>query len=549
MCGLWAYIQLLKDSFNYEELFANFMNLKSRGPDMTSFNIYNNIMIGFHRLAIMEPAIHTNQPYIIKNNHNTIVFVCNGEIYNFKELISQHNLPINDNSDCMTIPQLYIKYGLDSFLNLFKKDIKGEYAFLLFEFNNKQELKNLIVGRDHIGIRPLYYTKGNNLLFASEIKGMGFSKDTVYEFEPGTLTTFSFDNNTYQSSTFDFNDIYNTSELITTEILNEYEQDKLLHNVKISVINSVKRRLMADRPIAFLLSGGVDSSLVAGISAKEFNKPINTYCCGMNEGTDLLYARKVANYIKSNHTEVIFTPEEGLEAIYDVIYTTETWDTTTIRASIGQYLVCRHIGNNTDAKVVMVGEGPDEVCSSYLFNYNAPDGNELHHAAIDYVAKIHMYDGRRADRCIARWGLEGRIALLDPEFISAYWFIPSEMRHPKYKGIEKWWLRKAFENTNTIPNEVLWRKKEAFSDGVSGKERSWFEILQDFIKTQVTEEEWHQSNINAPSLEAYYYKKIFIEIFGTNRLNILPHYWQPKWQNNDGKYIDPSARVLNVYTN
>jgi asparagine synthase (glutamine-hydrolysing) len=305
--------------------------------------------------------------------------------------------------------------------------------------------------------------------------------------------------------------------------------------------------LEADRPIAFLLSGGVDSSLVAGIATKLLNKQINTYCCGMNEGTDLIYARKVAKYIKSNHTEVLFTPQEGLNAIRDVILTTETWDTTTIRASIGQYLVCKYIGN-TNAKVVMVGEGPDEVCSSYLFNYNAPSGKDLHTTALEYVDKIHLYDGRRADRCISRWGLEGRIALLDPEFIKSYWSVPSEMRHPKYKGIEKWWLRKAFENTNTIPDEVLWRKKEAFSDGISSKEKSWFEILQDYIKTQVTEEEWKSSNIEAPTLEAYYYKKIFIELFGTKRLGVLPNYWQPKWVNNNGQYIDPSARVLNVYS-
>jgi asparagine synthetase B (glutamine-hydrolysing) len=195
----------------------------------------------------------------------------------------------------------------------------------------------------------------------------------------------------------------------------------------------------------------------------------------MNEGTDLLYARKVAEHIGSNHKEVFFTPEEGLAAIRDVIYTTETWDTTTIRASTGQYLVCKHIGTKTDARVVMVGEGPDEVCSSYLFNYYAPSGKALDDCAREYVEKIHMFDGRRADRCISRWGLEGRVALLDPEFISTYWKIPSESRHPKDKGIEKWWLRKAFDGTDILPECVLWRKKEAFSDGISSKEKSWFQ--------------------------------------------------------------------------
>jgi asparagine synthase (glutamine-hydrolysing) len=268
----------------------------------------------------------------------------------------------------------------------------------------------------------------------------------------------------------------------------------------------------------------------------------------MNEGTDLLYARKVAKHIGSNHTEVFFTPEEGLEAIRDVIFTTETWDTTTIRASVGQYLVCKHIGTNTDAKVVMVGEGPDEVCSSYLFNYYAPNGNDLHDAAKDYVKEIHMYDGRRADRCISRWGLEGRIALLDPEFIEAYWSIPSEQRHPKYMDMEKWWLRQAFAESNILPFDVLWRKKEAFSDGISCKTKSWFEIIQDHIKTLVTDEEFKTAPLG-PTIEAHYYKKVFIEFFGVKRLDILPNYWQPRW-NAYGKlanYVDPSARTLNVY--
>jgi asparagine synthase (glutamine-hydrolysing) len=325
----------------------------------------------------------------------------------------------------------------------------------------------------------------------------------------------------------------------------EYNINSLLTELRQVVIKSVERRLVADRPIAFLLSGGVDSSLVAGIASKKLGK-INTFCCGMNEGTDLYYARKVAQYIGSNHTEVLFTAEEGINAIRDVIWTTETWDTTTIRASVGQYLVSKHIGTETNAKVVMVGEGPDEVCSSYLFNYFAPSGEELHDCALEYVNKIHIFDGRRADRCISRWGLEGRIALLDPEFIEMYWKIPASWRHPKFKGVEKWWLRQAFAEQNTIPDEVLWRKKEAFSDGISGKEKSWFEILQDFIKTQVTEEEMLNSSINAPTLEAYYYKKIFIELFGKEKLDIIPNYWQPKWINKD-KYVDPSARVLAIY--
>jgi len=487
MCGIWAFINLSKTLPNYNKLYNDFMSIQHRGPDLSSFQTIKNLTVGFHRLAIMDPNFHANQPYIIEDKHNsrTIVFVCNGEIYNFKELIEKHHLDIHNNSDCMTIPKLYIKYSYDKFQQLFNNDIIGEFAFLLFDFDKFQKLTNVVVGRDMIGIRPLYYSdisvtkslnniklsyysniisgtsqtyyNNNSLAFSSEIKGLDFYDGNVKEFDPGYLYNIKIDDFSKLTSIdkYCFNkELYNTSFTYCSE-------EGYLNNVKTAVINSVKRRLDADKPIAFLLSGGVDSSLVASISSKLLGTQIKTYCCGMNEGTDLLYARKVAEHIGSNHTEVFFTPEEGLQAIRDVIRTTETWDTTTVRASVGQYLVCKHIGTKTDAKVVLVGEGPDEVCSSYLFNYYAPLDNdcaELHQVAKEYVEKIHMFDGRRADRCISRWGLEGRVALLDPEFIEAYWQIPSQHRHPTYNGVEKWWLRKAFDNTDILPNEVLWRK-------------------------------------------------------------------------------------------
>lgn len=558
MCGIWAFIELLNKSTDFQKLFNDFMKIKNRGPDMSSFQTIKNVTVGFHRLAIMDPKFHANQPYIIEDKERTIIFICNGEIYDFKDLVNKHQLKMENNSDCLTIPLLYLKYtnfslyentDVKKFTDLFVDEIKGEFAFALFEFDNLQNLKQLIIGRDQIGIRPLYWhvptPTSKGIILSSEMKGLINFEDKIQEFEPGAIININFDDFGLikNSETFYYKTIYET-------ISNNLDQNIMLNNVKQSVINSVRRRLCADKPIAFLLSGGVDSSLVAAISAKLLGQQIKTYCCGMNEGTDLLYARKVAEHIGSNHTEVFFTPEEGLEAIRDVIWTTETWDTTTIRASVGQYLVCKHIGINTDSKVVMVGEGPDEVCSSYLFNYYAPNGDELHLAAQDYVEQIHMYDGRRADRCISRWGLEGRIALLDPEFIKAYWSIPSEQRHPLYMNIEKWWLRQAFEGSNILPRDVLWRKKEAFSDGISGKTKSWFEIIHDHIKTLVTEEEF-KTNPLGPTLEAHYYKKVFIEFFGEKRLNILPGYWQPKW-NSSGKldkYVDPSARTLNVYTN
>jgi asparagine synthase (glutamine-hydrolysing) len=557
MCGIWTFIKLAKEqNLDISKLFQDFWNIKMRGPDNSYLENYNNVWVGFHRLAIMDLSFASNQPYVLQQEDKTIVFICNGEIYNFKHLIEKYDLPIQNNSDCMTIPELYLKYTcqnkLDKFLELFENEIKGEFAFVLFEFDKLQNLRMIMAGRDQIGIRPLYYhdvnENSNGIIFSSEVKGTNNFKDKIEEFPPGTIKIFH-GNNFLEKKTFEFKLIYNIEKTLNSEEI-------FCTKIKDSIVNAVKLRLDADRPLAFLLSGGVDSSLVAGISAKILGKPIRTFCCGMNEGTDLFFARKVANHIGSIHTEVFFTPEEGLAAINDVIWTIESWDTTTVRASVGQYLVSKYIGQNTDAKVVLVGEGPDEVCSSYLFNWYAPDdSNSIHNTAKEYVDKIHYYDGRRADRCVSRWGLEGRVPLLDPDFISEYWKIPSEQRHPKFKNMEKWWLRKAFEGENIIPDEVLWRKKEAFSDGVSSKEKSWFQIIQEYIEPLVSNEEMLNAKLKysfctPQTKEAYYYRKLFCDFFGENRQTILPNYWQPKWDikgNEITEYVDPSARTLKIY--
>jgi asparagine synthase (glutamine-hydrolysing) len=559
MCGIWSLIDLLEKYNNNKELYENFMELKNRGPDITILHNIKNVYIGFHRLAIMDVSFHANQPYIIEDNERTIVFICNGEIYNFKELINEEKLNITNNSDCLTIPLLYIKYtkyescgftNIDNFYKLFLNKIKGEFAFILYEFDQLHNIKQIICGRDQVGIRPLYYNKPNTdsdtIVFSSEIKGLKYFKNNIYEFPPGQICQINIDSLKYIISTdyYSFKTIYNHNNI--------FNDKQLLVNIRESVINSVKRRLISDKPIAFLLSGGVDSSLVASIASKLLNEPINTFCCGMEGGTDLLYAKKVAEHINSNHKEIIITPEEGLQAIKDVIYTIESWDVTTIRASVGQYMVCSYIGTKTDFRVVMVGEGPDEVCSSYLFNYYAPSDIELDKCAKEFVENIHLYDVKRADRCISRWGLEGRVALLDPEFISTYWEIPANKRMPTYKNIEKWWLREAFNDShNLLPDDILWRKKEAFSDGISQKNKSWFEIINDYIDTLISNDEYLFCNKwNCPSKEAYYYKKIFVEFFGEDKLNIIPNYWQPKFLSDgtiNDTYIDPSARILSIY--
>jgi asparagine synthase (glutamine-hydrolysing) len=572
MCGIWSLIRLKKqnsqstvsESQEMTQLFQDFYQLKHRGPDNSYFETYNNVIIGFHRLAIMDDTFTSNQPFIYEDDQRTVVFICNGEIYNYRELIEKYQLSRSIQNDCRVLPEVYWKCIQQDkekdFAPFIQKDVKGEFAFLLFEFDRLKNLKKVLAYRDEIGIRPLYYSpfpkqsnpQPHSLFFTSELKGGLSFNGSLEEFPPGHLHTYHMD----EFGNIDFSD----KHLSTTHYPNydfdwDNSQEHYLKQVYDSVTNSVRRRLSADKPFAFLLSGGVDSSLVAAISAKILGKPIRTFCCGMNEGTDLQYARLVAKHIGSNHTEVFFTPEEALNTIPDVIRTIESWDTTTVRASVGQYLVSKYIGTQTDCKVVMVGEGPDEVCSSYLFNWYAPDGYSLDQTAKEYVHKIHYYDVKRADRCISRWGLEGRVPLLDTEFIRSYWSIPPQQRMPTYKMMEKWWLRKAFENYNLLPNEVLWRKKEAFSDGVSGQ-KSWFQIIQEWVEDKVSDEEMKTASDKYPyftpkTKEAYYYRKIFTEVFGTHRQEVIPGYWQPKWSSDGSvvtEYMDPSARVLSIYS-
>ena len=555
MCGIWALINLYKSNkTNIEKHLADFWSIQNRGPDNSCFETFPQALVGFHRLAIMDTSFKSNQPFVFQEKDKTIVFICNGEIYNFKQLIVDHKLDIDSNSDCMTIPKLYLKYSEDKWMSLFEREIKGEFAFVLMEFDHLKSLRKVFAGRDMIGIRPMYYHHPNSeskqLTFISEIKGAKNFNDTVKEFPPGNICKFELmEFGGVQMTSKKFNWVY---DVIEDKSLDE---ETILQNIRNAVVNAVRRRLDADRPIAFLLSGGVDSSLVAAIGRKILGVPIKTFCCGMPGGTDLKYAKMVADHINSHHTEVFFTDNDGVEALEDIIYATETWDTTTVRASTGQYMVCKHIGTKTDCKVVLVGEGPDEVCSSYLFNWYAPNGESLDDAAKEYVRNIHYFDCRRGDRCISYWGLEGRVPLLDPEVIEAYWKIPAEWRHPKYKGIEKWWLRKAFDGTGLLPDEVLWRKKEAFSDGVSSKEKSWYEIIQDRCEENISNDELKEAiriwpHRTPETKESYYFRKLFTDNFGIQRHDVLPNYWLPKWDRTGqviDKYVDPSARTLQIY--
>ena len=565
MCGIWAYVNGTTAPTEEESRanYTEFMNLKPRGPDHTRWEAYPTFTLGFHRLAIVDSSFSSHQPFIKEDALGKVILLCNGEIYNYREMAQTYFLhPITN--DCHMLLELYwflMKAGMENqFPSIASKTLKGEYAFVFLVLDELGNLRRVVAGRDAVGVRPLYLSDTpRGLLFTSEIKGA--RSHPLQEFPPGNIIGYE---KTLQGAWQEkycspHPSFYHTDTAATSPSSALTSEKQHLSAVQSAVVASVQRRLHADPPLAFLLSGGIDSSLVAAVSAKLLGRPLRTFCCSLQEdgkavGRDVEFAREVAQHIGAQHTEVLFTKEEALAAIPDVIRTIESWDTTTVRASVGQYLVSRWIGRNTDCRVLLVGEGPDEVCSSYLFNWYAPSPEALHTSAKDYIKNIHLYDGRRADRCIARWGLEARVPLLDPEFITAYWMIPAEQRMPKTKGIEKWWLREAFKDTGLLPERVRLRMKDAFSDSISGQV-SWTQIIQQWVEDKVTDEDMANAAATYPhcppqTKEAYYYRRIFCEAVGEHHQTILPGYWQPRW-NAEGKeihgYVDPSARTLGVY--
>ena len=526
MCGIWGYISKQKKDYN------NYFNkISHRGPDASILLNYYESMIGFHRLSIINKKLNGMQPFM----DNNLILVCNGEIYNYKEINYKYNIS-NYSSDCVCILELYKKLSFNEFIEVINKEIIGEFAFLIFHYNN-DGLAKVIAGRDIFGVRPLYYSKtvNNDYLFSSELKGVPPEFENVNEFPCGSILELNYNN--FNETFYDIsNNIYNL------DINKSYE----LIKIKETLENAVKIRLMADNvdEIGFYLSGGLDSSILCSIASKIlYPKRIKTFSIGFKGSTDLPYASKVATFINSIHKEIIINEEEALKIIDDVIYSTCTYDITTIRASCGQYLLSKYIKEFTNIKIIINGDGSDEVLGGYLFNYYAPNSTEFNKSCKKYTKEIHLYDGRRLDRTLAYFGLEARVPFLDINFVKTIWELPPEIRMPSYSNCEKFLLRQVFNDDTYLPEDCLFRKKEAFSDGISSKENSWFNI----ITTKINEIVSDNTNLNgSPSKEAFYYKKKFIEFFGEKRLNIIPHYWQPDFISNN-VYIDPSARVLNIY--
>uniref|UniRef100_A0A6C0CM62 asparagine synthase (glutamine-hydrolyzing) n=1 Tax=viral metagenome TaxID=1070528 RepID=A0A6C0CM62_9ZZZZ len=558
MCGIWATLfengGLKKSELIY---YNKFRELKPRGPETTKYEtIYDDdgspveIMLGFHRLAIMGPDHAGDQPFKIttsvevegKVKTRTITTVCNGEIYNFQKLIKKHSLPVHSHTDCEVIPYLYEKLGMKKMC----RALDGVFAILVLDKIEGQPVK-VIAARDPFGVRPLFYgfdSDKHTFTFSSEIKGMTGICSKIIPFPPGKYYVQS------KNKFYDYCPDLKEFEPMSGDVAPAREE--VLATIREKFTKAVHKRIHADRPLGCLLSGGLDSSIVAAIAAKYLQDheqpPLKTFSIGLKGGTDEIWAKKVAEHIGSDHTCVTITTKDALNAIRKTIEVTETYDITTIRASTWQYLLGKYITENTDIKVVLNGDGSDEVMQGYKYFHNQPSSEDGFKEAVRLVGDIYLFDVLRVDRAISGNGLEARVPFLDKDFVKYFLSLPVEMQSPS-DSIEKHLFRSAFDETELLPKDVLWRSKEAFSDGCSSQENSWHTLIQKHVKKKKVEKPakcTHLYNRLVPQTrEALYFRQIFGEIFGEEYNEVLPYYWLPRWC---GDIQDPSARVLDVYS-
>uniref|UniRef100_A0A9L0KGT0 Asparagine synthetase [glutamine-hydrolyzing] n=1 Tax=Equus asinus TaxID=9793 RepID=A0A9L0KGT0_EQUAS len=539
MCGIWALFGS-DDCLAVQCLSA--MKIAHRGPDAFRFenvNGYTNCCFGFHRLAVVD-QLFGMQPIRVKKY--PYLWLCyNGEIYNHVKLQHHFEFEYQTKVDGEIILHLYDKGGIEQTVCM----LDGVFAFILLDTANKK----VFLGRDTYGVRPLFkaMTEDGFLAVCSEAKGLVNLKHSmtpflkVEPFLPGHYEVLDLKPNGKVASVEmvkfhhcrdePLHALYDSVE----KLFPGFEIETVKSNLRILFDNAIKKRLMTHRRIGCLLSGGLDSSLVAAtllkqLKAAQVQYPLQTFAIGMEDSPDLLAARKVANHIGSEHHEVLFNSEEGIQALDEVIFSLETYDITTVRASVGMYLISKYIRKNTDSVVIFSGEGSDELTQGYIYFHKAPSPEKAEEESERLLKELYLFDVLRADRTTAAHGLELRVPFLDHRFSSYYLSLPPDMRIPK-NGIEKHLLRETFEDSDLIPKEILWRPKEAFSDGITS--------VDDTMMAAAAQ----KFPFNTPKTkEGYYYRQIF-EHHYPGRADWLTHYWMPRWIN----ATDPSARTLTHY--
>lgn len=563
MCGIWYYLTKNKNISDAKSKYEPYYNkLKPRGPDKTRITEVDNTLSVFHRLAINDLSDDGCMPFELDG----IYLICNGEIYNHTQLEKKYNFKPKTSCDCEVILHLYKKYsthdkGMYLVANNICNELDGEYAFILYD----SYAKKLLIARDEYGVRPLFIGIKRNfydslininsdyddIVFSSELKGINDGEYHTQQFKSGHYMVID----TNELRILDYQLYREDITIYDERRFTENNQQQILKNIRTKLENAVEKRIKnSDRKVACLLSGGLDSSLICAIASKYFPPyTLETYSIGVEGSPDLIAAQKVADHIKSKHTNIIITQEEMLNAIPEVIRTIESYDITTVRASTVNYLLAHYISQNSDAKVILSGEYSDEVFLSYIYCKYIKDPKLFYEEEARLINEIQFFDSLRADRCISSASLEARVPFSDKDFVKYIMEITPLLKMPYlHNNIEKYLLRAAFDdNEITLPNEILWRKKEAFSDGVSKKTKSWYEIIQEHIETLISDEEFNKyrtkyTHIEIPNKEAYYYIKVFKEHYHNEA--IIPYYWLPKKVNEYNQLVnfttEPSARIL-----
>ena len=523
MCSIMGY----EGKYLTDEDFKKGFNMTiSRGPDMSRIIKLEDGCLAFHRLAIMGLNENGMQPFKLDESY----VVCNGEIYGFRKLkndLINKGYIFNSESDCEILLPLYKEYKTEMF-----KMLDAEFALIIYDGINKK----FIAARDPIGIRPLYYgyDKEGKIILASEPKNIVGLADEILPFPPGHYYVdgkFYCYNNISKVSKYNYDDV-----------------ETACQKIKKLLISGVEKRLDADAPLGFLLSGGLDSSLVCAIAAKILKKPIETFAIGMStDAIDLKYAKIVADYIGSNHHEIIITKDDVLNSLDEVIKVLGTYDITTIRASMGMYLLCKAIHQQTDIRVLLTGEISDELFG-YKYTDFAPNANEFQLESEKRIREIHMYDVLRADRCISANSLEARVPFGDLDFVSYVLSINPQIKMNTY-GIGKYLLRHAFEG-DYLPDSILMREKAAFSDAVG---HSMVDYLKEYANSLYSDEEFNEkikkyTHSKPFTKESLLYREIF-EKYYSNQSQMVVDIWMPN-KNWEGCNVnDPSARVLSNYGN
>ena len=539
MCGIWALFGVNHPS--QADISGCIAQLIPRGPEYAAMKQFGSAILGFTRLAINGLSPNGHQPV----EREDIAVVCNGEIYNYKELAERHNITLPEGcSDCEVLPYLFRRLPPTEVC----RALDGVFALVAVDLKNQ----TLTVARDPYGVRPLFLGRGNGFeAFASEIKALTPICDSIQAFPPGSWYQFQLPKTNDTSITMT---AYGYHQIPWLKNPTCEDVSTARHLLRDALEAAVKKRLMSDRPIGALLSGGLDSSLICGLLAKMLKphgKKLTTFSIGMPGSTDLFYAKKVADAIQSTHHEILLTKEDFFAAIPHVVKAAETYDITSVRASVGNWLVGKYIKENTDIKVVFNGDGSDEIGGGYLYFYRAPTDEEFEAESERLLKDIYAFDVLRSDRSMAAHGLEARTPFLDKQLVAVWRSIPTKYRRPGPKQKEKEILRSAMDTANIIPLEVLFRKKEAFSDGVSAKEKPWHVEINDWAVTQIPnfDEELANAPTNYPhntpkTAEALLYRRLFEEQYGKKSVNVIPYMWMPRWS---PETTDPSARTLSLY--